>query len=860
SSGALDQTVPSDPLIGLLTNYHDYYKNLGRRSGTISPPSDGVAAKLPSRYTPIRRGELSPSTPLEPIMVPSIVRVDVIFSLISRDTHGGRVPALSSAGRRYMLHMLYLPVITLHNPYNVPLSVEGLKVTFKNVPVAFQFLVNRQPVTSQLVPLNQLYAGSEGGDSASKDFSCTLSGAIGSSSASSFVLEPGQTKLFGTPKVDPDWSWADEKAGQVGTDGIALFDWRNNQTSDFRMAPKLMTDPKTGAGFDIDWLAPRGLQTSVGSQYGMGEGIIALRGNELIGVNYAPYAPPAGGGKFDMEIELIQRGRASAVGGFSINYGDANRLTEIVETGTSLRFPTVREFPETFPKSPERPFRVTQIYEANNTAIKDYVRPKPFLIFSVGSRTTKESFTPTRVFADGNPVMNIAKVDLRPGKDPLGGAPLEMVMMPNRDGDAAIEDIRDTEEGFAFGGSGTLNGTPRATFYELPMGPLQSLAQFRHANLAGSGYMPHVTYTVGESRAHPQIGTSDIIGRWDSDNSTMLDHTWLSNEALWDSYFLSTIADLQGPAFGQTKGYAEVMKNFFNLSERLPNQRFRPYGTDSVPPEFITFPEEKIAAYLLLRGGFNVNSTSVEAWTAVLSALREREIETADGMDSAEPESTPMARVSRPSEKNIDRMAVNLVESRWQGYRSLTDDQISDLAENIVDQIRARGPFLSLADFVNRGVGPDGDEKNISGAIQAAIDALPELNQVMETDGITLDEGMLANHGYASSRAATQAGADNTASSAPGMITQGDVLTGLGSRITVRSDTFRIRAYGEARDNTGKKVQAKAWCEAIVQRVPDYVDPADDATAAPASLSDTNRSFGRRFEVVSFRWLDADEV
>ena len=52
-------------------------------------------------------------------------------------------------------------------------------------------------------------------------------------------------------------------------------------------------------------------------------------------------------------------------------------------------------------------------------------------------------------------------------------------------GHAAIEGIRATEEGFAFGGSGTLYGTPRATFYEVPRGPLQSIAQFRHANLAG---------------------------------------------------------------------------------------------------------------------------------------------------------------------------------------------------------------------------------------------------------------------------------------------------------------------------------------------------------------------------------------
>ena len=68
------------------------------------------------------------------------------------------------------------------------------------------------------------------------------------------------------------------------------------------------------------------------------------------------------------------------------------------------------------------------------------------------------------------------------------------------------------------------------------------------------------------------------------------------------------------------------------------------------------------------------------------------------------------------------------------------------------------------------------------------------------------------------------------------------------------------RAYGEALDPSGKQIQAKAWCEAVIQRVPDYVDPADAAYAAPASLKAINKTFGRHYEVVAFRWLNAKEV
>ena len=62
--------------------------------------------------------------------------------------------------------------------------------------------------------------------------------------------------------------------------------------------------------------------------------------------------------------------------------------------------------------------------------------------------------------------------------------------------------------------------------------------------------------------------------------------------------------------------------------------------------------------------------------------------------------------------------------------------------------------------------------------------------------------------------------------------------------LTVRSDTFRIRAYGEALNPADvTRTEATAWCEAIVQRVKD--DPA-------ASTG--------RFVVTYFRWLGPDDI
>lgn len=62
--------------------------------------------------------------------------------------------------------------------------------------------------------------------------------------------------------------------------------------------------------------------------------------------------------------------------------------------------------------------------------------------------------------------------------------------------------------------------------------------------------------------------------------------------------------------------------------------------------------------------------------------------------------------------------------------------------------------------------------------------------------------------------------------------------------LTTRSDTFLIRAYGEAANPAdATRVEAEAWCEAVVQRV-------------DAGLP----GFGRRYMLLQFRWLGTDDI
>ena len=66
----------------------------------------------------------------------------------------------------------------------------------------------------------------------------------------------------------------------------------------------------------------------------------------------------------------------------------------------------------------------------------------------------------------------------------------------------------------------------------------------------------------------------------------------------------------------------------------------------------------------------------------------------------------------------------------------------------------------------------------------------------------------------------------------------------------------------DAADDENRRVAAQ-WlrCEAVVQRTPEYVSPEDQAHIPVKELvSAENQRFGRRFTVLSFRWLAPGET
>ena len=421
-------------------------------------------------------------------------------------------------------------------------------------------------------------------------------------------------------------------------------------------------------------------------------------------------------------------------------------------------------------------------------------------------------------------------------------------------------------------------GARRNVLFDVPRGELGilSLAQFQHAKI--SEYVWHPSYAIGNSLVDPRLGLegrkgtapvlvgdgqdrngffSGSIG-WSSNSerggnreawadhgiglfhdvpetsNIVYDLSFEVNHKLWDEYFLSSGNDYDLLQAAQDELVAE-----------LPNPRMKPIaGADfNAIGDF-----HRAGLALMNEGAFNVNSTNVEAWKAVLSANRRE-----DGR-------TPFPRIvggDRPEWASNEGVTNDLT---WDSTRVLSDDEIERLALAVVEEVKKRGPFLSLSDFVNRRL--SNDENGEKGALEAAI-SRAGLNFPLDQDGLYAlnNERSLGDYEHPDNIAdSTQIEQTlkpkSKAWGAPSYLTQADVLQAIGAGLSARSDTFVIRAYGESL--VGGKIKARAWCEAIVQRLPEPLRP--DATGINPDQANEYPDFGRRFKIKSFRWLNANEI
>jgi Tfp pilus assembly protein PilX len=469
-----------------------------------------------------------------------------------------------------------------------------------------------------------------------------------------------------------------------------------------------------------------------------------------------------------------------------------------------------------------------------------------------------------------------------------------------------IDAFGDGSNGFYGKNYALAEGDKQFPLLDIPRAPMHSLVQLSGANIGTRLFEP--TNAIGNSWKPPYIPQDSIY--WNS-RFTYSDVFWQANDALFDRYYLSGIAPgfaIGSGGYSATGSLNNTLKRFYGIDPADPTQSVDPATAQANPalephmPSSKTAADiiteltptstnhdgyKKVGAYSMIKGAFNVNSTSVKAWRAFLQGNKALALESVQGTtESGTGTPFPLASTTSNTSSN----------NGWEKFSRLTDDQIWDdndtpsdltddtgLAVEIVNQVKARGPFMSISDFVNRRIGID--SRSYQGAIQEAIeqadinggqstgiragtsDVIPNYKAFSDSWKIKLNGAQWYVSDDFPYAADPYLGNRNCSTGIPLEINQANILLPLAPRLSARSDTFRIRAYGEVRD-ADDNIIAQATCEAVVQRLPEYLDPNTDAgnnepwddDSETPTLNPTNQTYGRRFEIRSFRWLDQSEV
>lgn len=336
------------------------------------------------------------------------------------------------------------------------------------------------------------------------------------------------------------------------------------------------------------------------------------------------------------------------------------------------------------------------------------------------------------------------------------------------------------------------------------------------------------------------------------------DMSWIMNAALADSWFVSSLGAWDKGASaklfpGLAKAPSTWLEEFFSGKNPLPDARYEPAEVNALAADY-TGPEnavpgahEKLAAAMRVKGGFNINSTSVRAWRAFLASTRPgADTATISGMNPAgqltpvtlTPGGLPVLQSGVPgAPPSASPQSPASAAGRVNGGVVLTDAQIDALARAVVREVKTRGPFLTVSEFLNRRL--ENGESGQLGAVQAALrksgaDAYLNTTGYKLTDLATDNPGAVAAYSH-------------SGVNGPGWLSQADLLRPLMTAVTARGDTFVVRCAGTATPGGSPVLY-----ELTLRRTYDYLDTADAKTAAPADLKRVaNKAFGRRFVIAA---------
>ena len=731
---------------------------------------------------------------------PVVARLHWVFSYAATED-----PAFTNANIQYTACIDMSPVITLWNPYNVELTIDPIKARLRaNWPMKFNLRVLRDSLGTtddfDNIEMRDLVNASK--------LEMRLNG---SGSNNTITLQPGETRVFTAQTASP-------------TTGSSLV--------------QLYPGYRNGGGFRYH-LRHNGQAI---------QGAAADRFYTTVELSY-----------YGLQFDMVDNANKQ----LCYHYAKTNSLDPFPLTqpapsdgpGESLKLENLKDFPI--------PFLATACSIASLTILD-------------GNRGGKGLLRLNPLKVNTNTVMQ---------RDPF--YKWDYYALNGYNGPGFPESKGD--HSYIGMGLGAYDGLTHLIAAELPVQPLQSLAELQHFDITHTNPThPYAFNAIANSHAYGSFQSSEvkIINNQvhPKKKPYCLDHSYLANHLLFDDWFVSSIApETSAWSSNISRSHLEVYQEHLQQIAPLPNHAYRP----SMPAASSSEAESRantdldpatawreIGSKLEVEGMFNVNSTSIPAWTAILRNLRSADVPTVKysasawelELDAENQDLTPIGR-SRVSGSDDSQTLGN---SPKQGsHTKLSDQQIDALAVEIVEQVKLRGPFLSLSEFVNRQLSNNSDLA-LAGAIEAALLKLSSRggndnpNKKMQSHFPEQVSNSWINRGSNNKDQFKAASEGYAAYGLPGWLRQADILRSLAPILSVRDDSFVIRSYGDTQDPITGKTLDRAWCEAVVQRKAEYVDSqSDNSTTLPSSAtlnSDANARFGRQFEIVSFRWLSADEI
>ncbi len=805
-------------------------------------------------------------------LVPQIARCQFIVYAQARENPVGKVP------KRYQLHIEYVPIVTLWNPYNIRLTINN-----PGVPTSRVVVGGKRGLPGALAIVNQTtypnpdaVPGSQYKLLSNGNFQY-LDDSRNFNNEYDVNIRQNIDRFGATPTSTAANSWVDMRTwganlplGQLVFEPGEVIMYSPDGPIEVRFGT---TGYSMQKGYRPD--AVNGREINVAGNLTSDQKYWFLFRTDKYTQPFK-YRPPGVG--FSLSYGLM----------FGASYTGGQLYSGIENDYHNITAISNGDLAESYWPSDE----VDEIgYSIGELASGP---PVPLFSISLGPRFTlgtgvgTEQNRATKGLVQNDPLASITISDANNAnnKDHPANGTFDMTYHSLQPG-SLITPNESTSKGFIATGYSSGDGLSRLIMCDIPLRPMASMVELMGWNPRGNNpYPPFQHNLIGNSDATPLIPKDQIVPPVLTpptvETNLQHDDAYCSNHLLFDDWFLSSIApEPQAFGLGNPKDINTVYKEFLKGDRELVNRPYRPIAADSMVTdavattrigEMITSKDGwlKVASRLEVEGMFNVNSTSVEAWKALLGHAKSLDKIAMHGADKIVATAAANKHVVTRGAIATDVEAGSgpgfggqfATASEYAGYRTLSDAQIEDLAEKVVEQVRLRGPFLSLSEFINRQLSTNKDLA-LAGAIQSALNNLSAdpmavvrnpANSLSDTTMLPTDP-KLAGVDYKFPESA----AGSSAYGVPGWIRQADILRPIAPTLSVRDDTFTIRAYGDSLDKSGKVI-AKAWCEAIVKRTRDFSDRSDPPDSIDPPASKANLTFGRRFEIISFRWLTSNEV